>query len=337
MKNGIRVLSICAVVALGALGAASAFASAGSGAAAAAPAPAGSGLGLGGGFQPASAPVQTTGFAGYGVAHTGNQSTTSKFNVPKLTCSSTDSGVAPVVFVGAEGGTSLDGGGVLAQCSSGKQVNTAFLITDGAETNFSNKVRANDSIQVTISVGTPGSSTEIKNLTAARAFTEDQSGNDSDADQELIGLDSVVVSGTQLPAAELKSAAFSDATINSAKLGTLSPVKLVWVDGCSTVLTPGAIDSTKEGFKVAPPKLNITNLTPTSGPVGSTLTIDGLGFNSTSSVKFRGATATNVTHTSATRLRAKVPTGAKTGDVTVKNTDAPKGSVISGCKFTVTG
>lgn len=63
----------------------------------------------------------------------------------------------------------------------------------------------------------------------------------------------------------------------------------------------------------------ITSFTPISGPVGTTVTITGLRFNTTPSgniVKFNGTTAT-VTASTATSITTSVPVGATTGAISV--------------------
>src|SRR3984893_17833570 len=79
----------------------------------------------------------------------------------------------------------------------------------------------------------------------------------------------------------------------------------------------------------------ITSLSPTSGVVGSSVTITGTNFGSTqggsSTVKFNGTTATP-TSWSATSIVAPVPTGAGTGNVVV----AVGGAASNGVSFTVT-
>ena len=77
----------------------------------------------------------------------------------------------------------------------------------------------------------------------------------------------------------------------------------------------------------------LISLSPTSGPVGTSVTLTGTNFvNGGSTVKFNGTTATSVTFTSATSLTAVVPTGASTGNVTVTTPDGTS----AGVSFTVT-
>jgi YD repeat-containing protein len=77
----------------------------------------------------------------------------------------------------------------------------------------------------------------------------------------------------------------------------------------------------------------IFQFTPSSGPVGTTVTIYGTGFSATPSsntVKFNGTTTTVLT-ASTTVLTANVPTGATTGtiSVTVSGTTATSTSVFT--------
>jgi len=74
------------------------------------------------------------------------------------------------------------------------------------------------------------------------------------------------------------------------------------------------------------------SLVTTSGPVGATIGILGQGFTGTKKVAFSGIVA-SFTVISDTYLTATVPTGAKSGFVTVKT---PSGTLKSSKKFTVT-
>jgi len=87
--------------------------------------------------------------------------------------------------------------------------------------------------------------------------------------------------------------------------------------GCGVVATP-----------------SITNLSATSGPVGTPVTITGTNFGSTqgaSTVAFNGTQATAITSWSATSIATSVPTGATTGNVVV----TVGGVASNGVAFTV--
>jgi hypothetical protein len=76
----------------------------------------------------------------------------------------------------------------------------------------------------------------------------------------------------------------------------------------------------------------ITSFTPTSGAVGTSVTITGTNLTGVTAVKFNGVTATFTTST-ATSVTATVPTGATTGKITVTT---PGGTATSATDFTVT-
>ena len=81
--------------------------------------------------------------------------------------------------------------------------------------------------------------------------------------------------------------------------------------------------------------VSIIDFNPSSGPVGSTVTIYGTGFSPTPSentVTFNG-TAASVSSASPTQLVATVPAGATTGTIGVTG---PAGSASSSSPFTVT-
>lgn len=76
----------------------------------------------------------------------------------------------------------------------------------------------------------------------------------------------------------------------------------------------------------------ITNLDPTSGPVGTGVGIVGGGFVGATHVTFGGVKATSFTVDTPTLIHATVPVGAKTGKVAVKT---PNGTATSKQTFTV--
>ncbi len=83
--------------------------------------------------------------------------------------------------------------------------------------------------------------------------------------------------------------------------------------GTVTVTTGTTVLSTLANYKVAP---TIVTFTPTSGPVGTKVTITGTGMEQTTKVTFNGLSA-SFTVTSDTQITATVPTGAKTGKIAV--------------------
>ena len=76
----------------------------------------------------------------------------------------------------------------------------------------------------------------------------------------------------------------------------------------------------------------LTSFTPTSGPVGTSVTITGTNFTGATSVTFNGVSATTFNVGSATKITATVPAGATTGPIKVAT---PVGSATSTSNFTV--
>lgn len=95
-----------------------------------------------------------------------------------------------------------------------------------------------------------------------------------------------------------------------------------------TLPTGGQIETTQSA-RILP---MITNIDPSSGPVGTQVGIVGGGFAGATKVTFGGVSATSFTVVTPALIQAIVPTGAKTGKVGVVT---PNGSAISPQKFTV--
>jgi IPT/TIG domain-containing protein/flagellar hook capping protein FlgD len=100
--------------------------------------------------------------------------------------------------------------------------------------------------------------------------------------------------------------------------------------GTISVTGPGGTATSAASFTVLVPP-TITSFTPTSGPVGTQVTVNGTGFSGTTSVQFNGSAA-SFTVVSSTRLHATVPAGAGSGPISVGN---PTGTFASGSSFTV--
>ncbi len=100
--------------------------------------------------------------------------------------------------------------------------------------------------------------------------------------------------------------------------------------GIVTVLIPSGNLKSKINFRVNP---QVKSFTPTSGPVGTPVTITGVSLTQTSKVTFGGVKATTVVVNSDTKVTANVPTGAKTGKIGITT---PGGTATSSAVFTVT-
>ncbi len=105
--------------------------------------------------------------------------------------------------------------------------------------------------------------------------------------------------------------------------------------GFNAEATGGAfsIDDVKiTGTATATNAPTISDFTPSSGSVGTSVAITGTYFTASTTVAFNGVAATNVSVTNATALTATVPSGATTGAITVSTSG---GSATSAVPYTV--
>jgi uncharacterized repeat protein (TIGR03803 family) len=100
--------------------------------------------------------------------------------------------------------------------------------------------------------------------------------------------------------------------------------------GSVTVTTPGGTLTSNKIFRVTPA---ILSFKPTSGSVGTQVTLTGTSFTGATKVTFGGVKATTFSVDSDTQITATVPTGAKTGKIQVTT---PGGTATSPGVFTVT-
>jgi hypothetical protein len=106
--------------------------------------------------------------------------------------------------------------------------------------------------------------------------------------------------------------------------------------GTISVQTPNGTGTSSSSFTVtggggSPP--TVTSFTPTSGPVGTSVTINGTNFTGVTAVQFNGTSATNYTVNSSVKITASVPSGATTGKISVSTGG---GTGTSSASFTVT-
>jgi uncharacterized repeat protein (TIGR03803 family) len=100
--------------------------------------------------------------------------------------------------------------------------------------------------------------------------------------------------------------------------------------GTVTVIAPGGTLNSKQLFKVIPV---ILSFKPTSGPIGTQVTITGTGLTGATAVTFGGVKATVFTVNSGTQVTATVPAGALTGKIKITTAG---GTAASSGTFTVT-
>lgn len=100
--------------------------------------------------------------------------------------------------------------------------------------------------------------------------------------------------------------------------------------GSVSVTTPGRTLTSTKVFRVTP---QAKSFLPTSGPVGTSVTITGVRLTQTTLVTFGGVKATIFKVNSDTQVTATVPTGAKTGKIGITTAG---GTASSPTSFTVT-
>jgi hypothetical protein len=100
--------------------------------------------------------------------------------------------------------------------------------------------------------------------------------------------------------------------------------------GPLSVTAPGGTATSPSAFTVVSPP-TITSVAPTSGPVGTSVTISGTNFAGATAVTFNSVSASFIVNSNTT-IQATVPAGATTGPLSVT---APGGIATSTNNFTV--
>lgn len=143
----------------------------------------------------------------------------------------------------------------------------------------------------------------------------------------------VVITGTNFTGATAVSfggvpaAAF---TVNSPTTITAT-VPANTVSGPISVTTPNGTASSATNFQVSPPP-TIASFTPSSGKVGSQVTLTGANLTGATALTFGGTPATQIAVNSPTQITATVPAGAGAGTLQVTT---PGGQGASATPFQV--
>jgi uncharacterized repeat protein (TIGR03803 family) len=141
----------------------------------------------------------------------------------------------------------------------------------------------------------------------------------------------VIILGTNLKGATSASFNGTAATftvVSASEINTTVPAGAT--TGKVQVKTPSGTLKSNLIFKVTP---QLTSFKPTSGEVGTSVTITGVSLKQTTVVTFGGVKATAFIVNSGTQVTATVPTGAKTGKIDLTT---PGGTATSATSFTVT-
>jgi hypothetical protein len=143
--------------------------------------------------------------------------------------------------------------------------------------------------------------------------------------------------GELIPLADFGTVSFARCAFNGRPIRVFKWNRIDMISNSrSTVAATSALRARGGSFSVTSyPALNavpkLKGLTPTSGPVGGTVTLTGSGFTAASAVCFCGTPAC-FTVRSATQITAIVPYGATSGPVTVTT---PGGTATSAVSFKV--
>ncbi len=147
--------------------------------------------------------------------------------------------------------------------------------------------------------------------------------------------DSIILTGTSL--SQVTSVRFAgNKTVPRAQISVDNDSQLTVnvpvgaQTGKITIITKGGSAVSATNFKVLP---TLSGITPSSGVIGSTVTITGASLSQTTAVKFGGNVAATFTVVNDNQLTANVPVGALTGKITITTKG---GSVTSATNFTVT-
>jgi len=100
--------------------------------------------------------------------------------------------------------------------------------------------------------------------------------------------------------------------------------------GTVTVVRPSGSLNSIQPFKITP---TISSISPTSGPIGTVVTITGTGLTQTTKVTVGGVKATTFTVKSDTSVQVTIPSACKTGKITVTTNG---GAATSSSTFYVT-
>lgn len=256
-----------------------------------------------------------------------------------------------------------------AYSGASEQFTATGTMTDGTTQDFTNRVSWTSSNETVATIGSTGVANALAEgqttITASFTFTAVQTGQPTTVTRQSvltvkqpvgltlsapvqtlqIGQNTTVTVNSVDPAPEGglvvsltqsgTGAATFPASVTIPTFGTSATFTLTGAASGDVLLTANA-PNRLPGFILftVQPQFSITSFTPTSGPVGTAVTIQGFGFEpvaANNQVRFNGAQAVIVSG-SATTLAAIVPLTATTGPITVTNT---RGTATSSTPFTV--
>lgn len=120
----------------------------------------------------------------------------------------------------------------------------------------------------------------------------------------------------------------------SSSTSIISQVPAGATTGRISVVTSSGTATSATDFVIGAPVPIVTSFSPTSGAIGTNVSVTGQNFSNVDSVTFNGRRSTNIIVNSSTNLQAEVPVGATSGRIRVFT---PAGEGISSSDFLITG
>jgi hypothetical protein len=169
----------------------------------------------------------STSFGGWIFRSKAATSVTAEFKVPTLKCTTTTSGVGPIVAMttGTSTAENFNTAGLRLQCLDGKGAGAPVVRVDGTVTVGSNTVAAGDLIQSTVTTSASKTTATVMDLTTGHTFKLTKSGKGAAALSEAIIDDALVseTTGKQLPVADFGKITFSAGAVSGKAIGSVTP------------------------------------------------------------------------------------------------------------------
>lgn len=184
--------------------------------------------------------IKTGNFAGYAVAP-GPFMGQAHFKVPKVTCTSANSGVLSGVFLVGPGGLNSQAG-IAADCTGGKASYFVYFIINNVRTN-SLTVKPGDSVTVTASEIVDGANlgTALRVHDGTSGAAPFLTGPGGGVTGVLVGCGQETVGGTRVGVAKFTSILFKNVVFGRVALGAAGPVAAEMVIGTTVQMVPTAI------------------------------------------------------------------------------------------------
>ncbi len=277
---------------------------------------------------------QSTNWAGYDAIGGGFTSVTASWVQPAIAPTSSETYAAFWAGLDGDGSSTVEQTGTLAYSENGEVYYEAWYEMYPAATQIVPlTINPGDSLTATVTSESGGQfDLTLTDHTTSKTANETET-NTAAQDYSAEVIAEAPSSGTHvLPLADFGTVGFTGCAFNDLPISAFAWNQIDMVSGAgSTEATTSALGGDGASFSVSR-ALTLSGFTPTSGQVGSRVTLTGSRFSDATAVSFNGTAAT-FTVDSDTQITATVPAGASSGPITVT---APAGSAVSTASFTVT-